>query len=97
MWILSWQIHHGPGLWPSPSFCEIVGICQGGVYFADHEKANDCISRNKLWAGLMEYDIRGQLLAAFKSLYKQSEICVHVKGMKTKPFKCQCWTMTGLR
>ena len=30
--------------------------------------------------------MRGQLLAAIKSLYKQSEVCVHVNGIKTKPF-----------
>ena len=30
--------------------------------------------------------MKGQLLAAIKSLYKQSEVCVRVNGMKTKPF-----------
>ena len=30
--------------------------------------------------------MRGQLLAAIKSLYKQSEVCVRLNGMKTKPF-----------
>ena len=35
---------------------------------------------------MLEYDVRGQLLAAIKSLYKQSEVCVRVNGMKTKPF-----------
>ena len=52
----------------------------------DLEKAYDCIPRDKLWAVLLEYDVRGQLLAAIKPLYKQSEVCVHVNGMKTKPF-----------
>ena len=52
----------------------------------DLEKAYDCTPRNKLWAVLQGYDVRAQLLAAIKSLYKQSEICVHVNGMKTKPF-----------
>ena len=33
---------------------------------------------------LLEYDVRGQLLAAIKLLYKQLEVCVN--GMKTKPF-----------
>ena len=32
------------------------------------------------------YDVRGQLLTSIKSLYKQSEVCVRVNGMKTKPF-----------
>ena len=30
--------------------------------------------------------MRGQLLAAIKSLYKQSEVCVSINGMKTKLF-----------
>ena len=30
--------------------------------------------------------MRGQLLAAVKSLYKQSEVCVYVNDLKTKPF-----------
>ena len=35
---------------------------------------------------LLKYDVRGQLLAAIKLLYKQSEVCVRVNGMKSKPF-----------
>ena len=54
--------------------------------FADLEKAYDHVPRDKLWAVLLEYDVRDQLLAAIKSLNKQSEVCVHVNGMKTKPF-----------
>ena len=54
--------------------------------FVDHEKAYDRVPRDKLWAVLLEYDARGQLLAAIKSLYKQSEVCVRVNGMKKKPF-----------
>ena len=53
--------------------------------FVDLEKAYDCVPRDKLWAVLLEYDVRGQLLAAIKLLYKQSEVCVHVNGIK-KPF-----------
>ena len=30
--------------------------------------------------------LRGQILAAIKSLYKSSEVCVCVNGMKTKSF-----------
>ena len=37
---------------------------------------------DKLWAVLLEYDERDQQLAAIKSLYKQSEVCVCVNGMK---------------
>ena len=44
------------------------------------------VPRDKLWAVLLEYDVRSQLLAAIKLLYKQSEVCVCVNGIKTKPF-----------
>ena len=56
--------------------------------FLDLEKAYSRVPRNKLWAVLLKYDVRGQLLAAIESLYKQSEVCVHLMGMKTKTF-CQ--------
>ena len=39
--------------------------------FVDHEKAYDCVPRDKLWAKLLKYDVRGQLLAAIKLLYSQ--------------------------
>ena len=39
--------------------------------FADLEKAYDCVLRDKLWAVLLEYDVRGQLLAS-KSLSQKS-------------------------
>ena len=35
---------------------------------------------------MLEYDVRGRLLAAIKSLYEQLEVCVCVHGMKTKSF-----------
>ena len=54
--------------------------------FVDLEKAYERVPRNKLWAVLLEYDVKVQLLAAIKLLYKQSEVCVRVNGMKTKPF-----------
>ena len=54
--------------------------------FVDLEKAYDRVSRDKPRAVMLEYDVKGQLLAAIKSLYKQSEVCVRVNGMKTKPF-----------
>ena len=54
--------------------------------FVDFEKAYDRVPRDRLWVVLLNYDVRGQLLAAIKSLYKQSEGFVRVKGMKTKPF-----------
>ena len=53
--------------------------------FVNLETAYDCVPRDKLWV-VLEHDVRGQLLAAIKSFYKQSEVCVRVNGMKTKPF-----------
>ena len=53
--------------------------------FVDLKKAYDRVPRDKL-AVLLEYDVRGQLLAAMKLLCKQSEVCLRVNGMKTKPF-----------
>ena len=46
--------------------------------FVDLGKAYDGVPKDKLWAVLLEYDVRGQL--------KQSKACVRVNGMKTKPF-----------
>ena len=50
--------------------------------FVDLEKVPDHVPRDKLLSILLEYDVRGQLLAAIKSLYKQPEVYVHVKGIK---------------
>ena len=55
--------------------------------FVDLEKAHDRVPRDKLWAVLLEYDVRSHLLAAIKWLYEQSEVCVYVNSMKTKPFR----------
>ena len=63
------------------------------TYFVDLEKAYDRVPRDKLWAVLLVYDMRGQLLAAIKSLYKQSEVHVRANGMKTKT----CNVSVGLR
>ena len=54
--------------------------------FVDLEKAYNRIPRDKLWAVVLKYDMRGQLLAATKLLHKQSEVCVCVNGIETKPF-----------
>ena len=63
--------------------------------FVNLEKAHDHVPRDKLWAVLLEYDVRGQLLAVIKSLYKQSEVCVHVNEMKTKLFSVSIGLQQG--
>ena len=50
--------------------------------FVDLEKAYDHVPRDKLWAVLLEYDVRGQLLTAIKLLYKQSKVCVCLNDIK---------------
>ena len=94
MRILSCQIHHAPDLC-SPASFEKSWKYAKEVYtcFVDLEKVCNCVPRDKLWAVLLEYDVKGQLLAAIKSLYKQSEVCVLANGMKTKPFS----VIVGLR
>ena len=54
--------------------------------FVDFVKAHDHVPLDKLWAVLPEYDVRSQVLAAVKPLYKLSEVCVRANGMKTKIF-----------
>ena len=48
--------------------------------FVDHKKA---------------YNYVCQLLAAIKSLYKQSKVCICVNGMKTKPFSVSVGLQQG--
>ena len=55
--------------------------------FVDLKKACDRISRDKLWAVLLQYGVGGQLLTAIKSLYMHSEVCVSVNSATTKPFR----------
>ena len=63
--------------------------------FVDFKKAYDRAPRDKMWAILLEYDVRGQILPAIKSLYKQSEVCVHVNGIKTKLFSLSVGLQQG--
>ena len=65
-----------------------LGICQREYYtcFLDFKKAYNRLSRDKLWTVLLEYVVRGQLLAAMKLLYKESEAFFRVNGMKKKLF-----------
>ena len=66
----------------SREYAKEVNAC-----FVDLEKAYDYISRDKLWAVLLQYGINGQLLNAIKSLYMHSQVCVHVNSATTKPFR----------
>ena len=54
--------------------------------FVDLEKAYDRVPRDKLWKGLQEYGVNGQLLRAIKSFYCRPEVCVRVNGKQSKPF-----------
>ena len=56
------------------------------AYFVVFEKAYDYIPRDKLWAGLLQYGIDGQLLTAIKSQHMHSEVCARVNSATTKPF-----------
>ena len=87
MGISFWQIYHGPDLCLQQVF-EKSWQSAKEVYtcFVNLEKAYYRVPRDKLWAVLLEYDLRGQLLAAIKSLYKQSEVCVCVNGILMKTF-----------
>ena len=49
-------------------------------------KTCDGVPKDNLWAVLLEYDVRSQLLTTTKKWYEQSEVCVCVNDMKTKPF-----------
>ena len=61
-----------------------LGICQREYYtcFLDFKKAYNRLPRDKLWTVLLEYVVRGHLLAAMKLLYKQSEVFFRVNSMK---------------
>ena len=45
--------------------------------------------------GQSGYDMRDQQLSAMKSLYKQSEVCALVNGMKTKRFSVSVGPQQG--
>ena len=90
-------MHNADFVLKDPPWDQIFALQQGfeklwkyakEVYacFVDLEKAYDCVVRDKLWPELLEYDVKSQLLATIKLLYKQSEVCVCVNGMKIKPF-----------
>ena len=48
--------------------------------FVDLEKANDSVSRSKLWVALEDYGAKGKLLAAVQSLYEEGRARVRVAG-----------------
>ena len=63
--------------------------------FVDLKKAYDSISRDKLWAVLLQYGVGGQLLTAIKSLYMHSEVCVSVNSVMAKPFEVSVGLQQG--
>ena len=54
--------------------------------FVDLEKAYDRVLWDKLWKVLREYDVDGELLRAYKSLYCPPEDFVRVNREQSKPF-----------
>ena len=60
---------------------------QVNACFVDFEKAYDRIPRDKVWAGLLQCGIDGQLLTAIKSLHMRSQVCSRVHSATTKPFR----------
>ena len=63
--------------------------------FVDLIKAHDRVPPYKLWAVLPEYNVRGQVLAAIKLLYKLSEVCACFNGMKAKLFRVSVGLQQG--
>jgi len=57
-------------------------FCTG---FVDLEKAYERVTGEKLWVVLREYSVDDCLLLAVKSLYSCSEVCVHVRKVKSRP------------
>ena len=96
MRISSGQIHHGSDLFPSVSFWEIVRICQRGVYMVCRPLKNiwPCPKKQAVGSTAGVWRERSGI-SAIKSLYKQSEVCVRVNGMKTKPFNVNVGLQQG--
>ena len=55
-------------------YAKDVNACYVGL-----ETAYNGLSRDKIWAVLLQYGIDGQLLTGIKLLYMHSLVCVHVK------------------
>uniref|UniRef100_A0A3B4EBS9 Reverse transcriptase domain-containing protein n=1 Tax=Pygocentrus nattereri TaxID=42514 RepID=A0A3B4EBS9_PYGNA len=66
------------GAW---KFANPVYMC-----FVDLEKTYDRVPRDILWEVLREYAVPGLLLRAIRSLYSQSQSCVHILNIKSDPF-----------
>ena len=63
--------------------------------FIDLEKAYDRVPRDILWKVLQEYNIRGVILRAIKSLYNQCGSCVRINGLKSKAFMVKAGLRQG--
>ena len=56
------------------------------VCFVDAKKAFDTVNRDCLWYKLMKIDVRGKILNAVQSLYKEMSCSVRVNGFETDWF-----------
>ena len=65
------------------------------VAFIDFRKAYDNISRNKLWIKLKALGIKGKMLGAITSIYRNVESCVRVNGFCTDWFTVKCGLKQG--
>ncbi|KAK3555889.1 hypothetical protein QTP86_029801, partial [Hemibagrus guttatus] len=75
LYTLHWVLE---GSW---EFAQPVHMC-----FVDFEKAFDRVPRGILWEVLWEYGVRGPLLRAVQSLYKQSRSLVRIASCKSDLF-----------
>ena len=67
------------------------------VGFMDLEKAYDRVNREQLWRVLQEYGVRGNMLRAVKSFYKQSKACVRVGRKEGEMFEVTVGLSLGER
>jgi len=63
--------------------------------FIDFKKAYDSIDRSILWSRLEDIGIRGRMLKALTSIYKNVSCCVRVNGWKTDWFSVNCGVKQG--
>ena len=69
------------------NFWEMLGVCQKRLHMFCRPR--ESIRPDSSWKALgvlREYGVDGRLLLAVKSLYSCSEVCVHVRKVKSRPF-----------